>query len=550
MFVKVVNMVPHSLSGEDNMDSEPSIAVNPANPLQIAASAFTPDPMLSGSGPIYVSTDGGDTWKLNVILPGGNLTNDITLRFASHSNILYAGILRAFTLDLNVLRKINFTSPGLMTLLVNKTDDDQPYIETTTHGGTDRVYTGDNDFNATPQSATVDVSLNPVPPPPANFAFAHIEPRGTLGQDGPSIRPAIHHSGTIYAAYFGWRSFGVGTVTSDVVVARDDNWAAGPGRFQNLLDSGDSLPGVRIVTGVSIPSLGTLLGHQRIGSSLSLAVDPRHSRIVYVAWADGNSAADYTIHVRRSTDSGATWSADLRSVVQATNPQLAINSHGDVGFLYQKLHNPGSGNRWQTHLEISDADRAFSTFKDIILADIPDDNGTGPTLNPTNPLGDYAGLVAVERTFYGVFCGNNTPDLSNFPHGVIYHRNHNFTTHQLFDLTGTAVIASYDPFFFKVGPHHEDEREESHGLEYARLEVEGLKYEKLEIKALRLDLVDPRREHGEDRHEHHGHHEHDHKRELHHEKRHLGAIRRLGEEIEELGRHLASASGDEHDDEH
>jgi hypothetical protein len=30
----------------------------------------------------------------------------------------------------------------------------------------------------------------------------------------------------------------------------------------------------------------------------------------------------------------------------------------------------------------------------------------------------------------------------------------------------------------------------------------------------------------------------------------LGAIRRLGEEIEQLGRHLASASGDEHDDEH
>jgi len=81
MFVKVVNMMPHSLSGEDNMDSEPSIAVNPADPRQIAASAFAPDPMLSGSGPIYVSNDGGDTWALNVVLPGGNLTNDITLRF-------------------------------------------------------------------------------------------------------------------------------------------------------------------------------------------------------------------------------------------------------------------------------------------------------------------------------------------------------------------------------------------------------------------------------------------------------------------------------------
>src|ERR1041384_4011726 len=67
--VLVVNMIPKSLSGEDNQDSEPTIAVNPANPLQIAASAFTPDPAGSGRAPIYVSTDGGSTWTLNAIVP-------------------------------------------------------------------------------------------------------------------------------------------------------------------------------------------------------------------------------------------------------------------------------------------------------------------------------------------------------------------------------------------------------------------------------------------------------------------------------------------------
>ena len=72
MFVEVINMIPHSLSSESNMDSEPNITVNPANPRHMAASAFTPDPMGSGSGPIYVSTDGGQTWALNVVLPGGN----------------------------------------------------------------------------------------------------------------------------------------------------------------------------------------------------------------------------------------------------------------------------------------------------------------------------------------------------------------------------------------------------------------------------------------------------------------------------------------------
>lgn len=539
MFVKVVNMTPHSLSGEDNMDSEPSITVNPANPLHMAATAFTPDPMSSGNGPIYVSTDGGNTWRLNVILPGGNLTNDITVRFASKSNVLYAGILRAFTIDLNILRKTNFTSPGLMTLLLNKTQDDQPYIEATTaHPADDRVYMGENDFNALPQSATVDVSLDAVPPPPSGFVSVPVEPRPTAGQDGPSVRPAIHHKGIIYAAYFGWRSFGVGTVTSDVVVARDDHWATGPNRFKDLVDPGDSLPGMRVAKGVSIPSLGTLLGHQRIGSSLTLAVDPRRSEVVYLAWADGTSAADYTIHLRRSTDSGVTWSSDLRAIVQATNPQLAINEHGEVGFFYQKLHNPGSGNRWQTHVEISHD--AFSTFRDIILADIQDDNGTGPTLNPQNPLGDYAGLVGVGESFYGIFCGNNTPDLANFPHGVVYQRNANFSTHQLLDVSGiTPVIPSYDPFFFHIR-RHKEEREELRGFEFGRLELEGLKYERLEIKKLKLDFSDPRRERHERKHEP--------EKEAHRTGKHSGALRRLGEEIEEFGRRLAAASGDDDED--
>ena len=64
MHVEVINMIPHSLSGEDQIDSEPNISVNPANPRHMAASAFTPDPLLSGNAPIYVSTDGGHTWAL------------------------------------------------------------------------------------------------------------------------------------------------------------------------------------------------------------------------------------------------------------------------------------------------------------------------------------------------------------------------------------------------------------------------------------------------------------------------------------------------------
>src|SRR6266702_3220560 len=67
--IRVVNMMPRSLSGETNQDSEPNLAVNPANWREMAASAFTPNPGGSGNAPIYVTTDGGSTWVLNPIVP-------------------------------------------------------------------------------------------------------------------------------------------------------------------------------------------------------------------------------------------------------------------------------------------------------------------------------------------------------------------------------------------------------------------------------------------------------------------------------------------------
>ena len=39
--VLVVNMIPKSLSGETHQDSEPTIAVNPANPTSLSLSSIS-----------------------------------------------------------------------------------------------------------------------------------------------------------------------------------------------------------------------------------------------------------------------------------------------------------------------------------------------------------------------------------------------------------------------------------------------------------------------------------------------------------------------------
>ena len=126
----VVNIIPNALSGETSQDSEPNIAVNPANANEIAISAFTPDPMGGANAPIFVSIDGGTSWVLNSIVPSqagsASGTGDITPRFGSSGNRFYAGILRRpGNLRLNVLRAANFSAPNTMTILVDRNQVDQ-----------------------------------------------------------------------------------------------------------------------------------------------------------------------------------------------------------------------------------------------------------------------------------------------------------------------------------------------------------------------------------------------------------------------------------------
>jgi hypothetical protein len=66
-------------------------------------------------------------------------------------------------------------------------------------------------------------------------------------------------------------------------------------------------------------------------------------------------------------------------------------------------------------------------------------------------LGDYEDLLAVGKDFYGVFSANNTPKKANFPNGIKYQRNANFSTNTLLGIDNTTPVnASIDPFFFKV----------------------------------------------------------------------------------------------------
>ncbi len=303
-------------------------------------------------------------------------------------NRLYSGILAdPGDHELEELTTADFTAPTLMTSQSSRSSVDQPFVQGLRSGGVDHVYVGNKDSAATPTTATVDVTTNGG----TTWNSVRINKRTTpCDAHLPAIRPAVAPDGTVYAAFFHCISQSGSIDTSDVVVVRDDTWGTGTAPFTALVDPGDNLAGMRVVTSVSIPFInGPALGNNRIGSTLSLAVHPTNSNIVYVGWADRAGNGDIqTIHVRSSTNRGVTWSStDLLTVTNATNLALAIGSNGTVGALYQQVTGTGTNQTWVTNLV--QTTNAFSTSQSTILSSAP---VTAPRSQPY--LGDYIHLLA------------------------------------------------------------------------------------------------------------------------------------------------------------
>jgi hypothetical protein len=461
--ITVVNMIPHARSDETANDAEPTLAVNPAKPWNMAASAFTSGLYGFAQAPIFVSTDGGNTWDLNYILPDNNWstgTADITIQFGGNGQHLYCAMIDGLASgsEFRIFDIPDFlnTAPVSPIPGTGRGDVDQPYLQASTAlGGAerrhDKVFIGNyNHFKI----GTIDFCATD---PSSGFtSTAMMTSAMDTKLTEPAVRPAVHASGTVYAIYYklnanGWNSSGIDN--ADVVVVRDNNWGNGTA-FQDLGgQAGSTVASNRTIT-VRSSSGNSLLGNNRlVGSNLAIAVDPNNAGTVYVAWADNDPITrQYTLHVRSSTNSGVSWSAaDLRTIANATNPAIAVNTNGKVAFLYQQITGSGSGQRWETHLQRS-SDLGLTWPQDDILCRCP--------LMPASAtrdiyLGDYLNLIAVGKDFCGIFSASNFPDLNDFPHGApIYQRAHNFDSNvrELYtdDSRRHLVDPSIDPFFFHV----------------------------------------------------------------------------------------------------
>ena len=465
---KVIDMVPISLSAETNQDSEVFLSVDNSNPDLMVGSAFVPTSPGGTLAPIYVSQDGGNTWIMDFSVPVGPLavvppfgTDDITHAFAGQGDNFYTARLTGcnnlsncpnFQTEFEELINNDVASGNPLTEQASRFNEDQPFTRATTVGGSDRIYVGNNDWNFSGNTAAIDVSPNGG----SSYNTTQIDSRSPVN-DGPSIRPTIAKDQTVYAAFFSWTNTSnpscapACTVTADLVVVRDDGGGIGSNPFQALTDPNDGNAGNRVRQNLTIAwSNQRTLGQERTGSTLSLAVDPNNSSRVFIAWAD-SSSGNYTIHVLESTDRGKTWSSsDLFTAANALNVALAIANNGTVGMLFQQHTGKGSpnnafGGTWTTHMV--QTNNSFKKTQDTILSRTPSGQ---PVENFLPYLGDYVNLLAVGNEFRGIFTANNTPNISNYPSGVVFQRVANFSTNTLETPTATPVNISIDPFYFAV----------------------------------------------------------------------------------------------------
>jgi hypothetical protein len=477
--VRVVNMIPRHMSDEIFQNAEPSLAVNPVNVARMAASAYTPGGDLCSRGaqaPIFVTADSGKHWSVackirvdaSTMLPPG----DVSLSWSDDGKALYAALLWPFTpLTLQVYQTTDPFSADDFNRLYRIKDVDQPDIESVSINGRSFVFVvadyfdADTGKNPLSKGTAVVIATQPRSPSAADTTPIPVETRKIFGKNY-AIRVAAHSSGTVYALFYSPRKSNPKSpfVIEDVVVVRDDSAGASRAPFTALRDlpvktapnpcnARDSLPGFRVARCAIVPypdfnDVKSFGNERRVSANLSITVDPANASNVWVSWADSIDANHYTLHVRRSVDAGQSWSKDLLTIPNATNPALAIASGGNAGFLFQQLPGTGPGKRWVTRLFTS-AD-GFKTRRSYTLATVPS-NVPQPVIQPY--IGDYIELRAVGQSFYGVFSAANTPDTLNFPNGVTFNRNADFTRRLLLNAHGgTTIGVSIDPFFFMVGP--------------------------------------------------------------------------------------------------
>jgi len=448
----VVNVIPNSSSGETAQNPEPSIAVNPLNTQQAAISAFDFSKGGAASGglanqPFFSTINGGTIWTDFQDLT----TGDTTLAWNLDGTFLATLLNESANNTIQVWRKAPPIPPFTLARIAASAYTpaglpDQPWTEATISGGRERIYVGFNDnsqaaYDPAKPNNKRTASVRFIEPSTGNWINEVIDRGNPAPVDFAAIRVAPVDQ-RVYAIFIRLASITTGTGPGQLVIVRDDNGGnkdVNGRRFAALgaLAANGAL-GVPILgpqnrtfpfsrltqNGVGVwVTTGTSLGHERISSRISIALDPNNSNNVVVAYTEATKVLNsyfpqlFLVH---SEDGGATWSQRSSFPTNTSLPALAFTTNGYVGLLYTALSAAGNLETHFSQFTYAQLQNRFCARSDSILCTFPD-NTPAPTGAPY--LGDYEQLRAVGSSFFGTFSASNDPKPANFPEGVFFQRN-------------------------------------------------------------------------------------------------------------------------------
>ncbi|MFB7445937.1 Ig-like domain repeat protein [Streptomyces mirabilis] len=405
---------------------EPSIAVNPADPNQIAVTRF-PSAAAEWNNPadLLYSTDGGITWADEPTIPVppglGTATNncpcDQTIDYGRDGTLYGAFLTNASqvvtgsTADPTKPSSWSWNTTAGTTQLTNATNTnaDQPWLlvnRDPDHADQDNVYVGYEDLGTStrPAQAHVAVSRNARPPDFTrdNSPGAVVTDTNTSG----GIRLATDpRNGTIYALFQTQTT--AGPLGNPQNITYRLNRSTDGGQTWTL---GSNPQGIAIATADTHQGVTYKFGsvNALLGGVDHVAVDPTNGD-VYVAYGVDVSGNNQ-IRMRRLTDDGAgglTVGAE-HTVSNSTNaalPSVAVLSDGTIGVLYLSSDGTNTSGFPQLSAHLARSTDHAATFTDTVLQSYTTQVGTAG--NPKERLfGDYQQLKAVGTTFYGAFIGN------------------------------------------------------------------------------------------------------------------------------------------------
>jgi hypothetical protein len=404
-------------------NSEPSIAIDPANTNNIVILAFSGG--WGATAPAWYSSNGGSTWTLEHTIPNppGLAENcpcdqdpDYGINGRLSATFLHndpSGIdaYSSTTWDPTTESAWTWFVEGGVTQTTNQQgigNADQPWLlvnkdpKNTTQSN---VYVAYDNFDGAP-----DMRVAVAPGNPPDFTTDQLVGYGGGCGMNPGLRLAKDiNSLAIYAM---WQVCAAGGTPKTVDFYL--NRSADGGQTWSLNGSSTGLWLVETQSTQPTPKFGTV--NALLGGVDHVAVDPNNGD-VYVVYGnrDSSTGIDRLSIARLSSNGsgGLKWVSSHFVVGQAETalPSVAIakNSKGTIGVLYTNFDGIDSKTglpQFSTFLAISDDHGKSFTYNRLEkFLSTTKDNGN----SRQRVLGDYQQLKAVGSTFYGVFAGNGVP---------------------------------------------------------------------------------------------------------------------------------------------